>query len=114
MMVAAMSEEPSEFPVGQEFLTLTQEIADASSKGADKFCAEAGERLPQTMEAAGTILSFLYRFACCYYGCRRGDHQIEWLIGKFVNQSVSAHRLVRAAQYDEALTLIRGMGEIVN
>jgi hypothetical protein len=70
--------------------------------------------LPQTLDAAGTVLSILYRLACCYYGCLGGDHQVEWLAGKFVNQAVSVHRLVRAAQYDEALMLIRGMGEIVN
>ena len=109
-----MSDTTSEFPVERAFLELTQELADASSKGTDKFCAEAGKSLPQTMDATGTVLSVLYRLACCYYGCRGGDHQIEWLVGKFVNQALSTHRLVRAAQYDEALMLIRGMGEIAN
>src|SRR4051794_16759224 len=36
-----------------------------------------------------------------------------WL-GKFVSQAPSAHRLVRAAQYDEALMLVRDMMEIAN
>ncbi len=112
--LAAVSKESLKFPVGREFLVLTQELADATSKDADKFCAQAGERLPRTMDAMGTVLSVLYRLACCHYGCRGGDHQIEWLAGKFVNQAVSVHRLVRAAQYDEALMLIRGTGEIVN
>jgi hypothetical protein len=106
--------ETTKFPVGRAFLDLTQELGDASSKNTDKFCAGAGESLPQTMEATGTTLSVLYRLACCYYGCRGGDHQVEWLAGKFVNQAVAVHRLVRAAQYDEALMLIRGMGEIAN
>jgi hypothetical protein len=109
-----VSEETSRFPVGRSFLDLTQELADASSKGTDKFCVEAGESLPQTMEATGTTLSVLYRLACCYYGCRGGDHQVEWLAGKLVNQAMAVHRLIRAAQYDEALMLIRGMGEIAN
>lgn len=102
------------FPVERAFLELTQELADSSSKNTDKFCAEAGKSLPQTLDAAGTVLSILYRLVCCYYGCPGGDHQIEWLAGKFVSQAVSAHRLVRAAQYDEALMLVRGMGEIAN
>jgi hypothetical protein len=106
--------ESSEFPVGNDFLELTQRLADESSKIADTFCAEAGKRLPQTMRSIGVALSTLYRLACCHFGCRGGDHQIEWLAGKFVNQAISVHRLVRAAQYDEALMLIRGMGEIVN
>jgi hypothetical protein len=104
----------SKFPVERAFLDLTQELADASSKKTDEFCGEAGERLPQTLDATGTVLSILYRLACCFYGCRGGDHQVEWLAGKFVNQAVSVHRLVRAAQYDEALMLVRGMGEIAN
>jgi hypothetical protein len=111
---ATVNDEPLEFPVGLSFLELTQALADKSSNATDKFCAEAGKSLPQTMEATGTVLSILYRLACCYYGCRGGDHQIEWLAGKLVNQAVSVIRLVRAAQYDEALMLIRGMGEIVN
>ena len=109
-----MNDTTSMFPVERAFLDLTQEFADASSKNTDKFCAEAGERLPQTLDATGTVLSILYRLACCYYGCRGGDHQVEWLAGKFVNQAVSAHRLIRAAQYDEALMLVRGMGELAN
>jgi hypothetical protein len=112
--VAVVNDEKKEFPIARDFLNLTQELADASSKTTDKFCVEAGKSLPQTLDAAGTVLSILYRLACCYYGCPGGDHQIEWLAGKFVNQAVSAHRLVRAAQYDEALMVIRGKGEIVN
>jgi hypothetical protein len=109
-----MSESKTEFPLGRAFLDLTQELADASSEGTDKFCADAGKSLPQTIDATGTVLSMLYRLACCYHGCRGGDHQIEWLAGKFVSQAVSTYRLIRAAQYDEALMLIRGMGEIAN
>jgi hypothetical protein len=104
----------SKFPVERAFLELTQKLADSSSTATDKFCVEAGKSLPQTIDATGTVLSILYRLACCYYGCPGGDHQVEWLAGKFVNQAVSVHRLLRAAQYDEALMLIRGMGEIAN
>jgi hypothetical protein len=109
-----VSDTISKFPIERAFLELTQELADASSKRSDKFCAEAGKSLPHTLDAIGTVLSMLYRLACCNYGCRGGDHQTEWLAGKFVSQAVSTHRLIRAAQYDEALMLIRGMGEIAN
>jgi hypothetical protein len=104
----------SQFPIGHDFLELTQQLADVCSVDTDKFCAEAGESLPATTAGLGTVLSILYRLACCFYGCQGGDHQVEWLAGKVVNQAVSAHRLVRAAQYDEALMVIRGLGEIVN
>jgi hypothetical protein len=102
------------FPTGRHFLAITQHLADLSSKDTDRFATKAGELVPKTLTGTGNVLSILYRLACCAYGCRGGDHQIEWLIGKFVNQAISAHRLIRAAQYDEALMLIRGMGEIAN
>jgi len=109
-----MHGEPSKFPVGRTFLDVTQELADTSSRITDEFCSKAGKSLPETMEVTGTVLSTIYRLATCHFGCKGGDHQMEWLAGKFANQAVSVHRLVRAAQYDEALMLIRGMGEIVN
>jgi hypothetical protein len=103
------------FPTGRNFLTITQRLADLGSKATDDFPRRAGGNLyPKTLASTGTVLSILYRLACCAYGCRGGDHQIEWLVGKFVNQAISAHRLIRAAQYDEALMIIRGMGEIGN
>ena len=107
-------DKPTHFPIGCDFLDFTQQLADACSGDTDKFCIEAGESLPATIDALGTVLSILYRLACCFYGCQGGDHQVEWLAGKLVNQAVSAHRLVRAGQYDEALMVIRGLGEIVN
>lgn len=109
-----MSETPRSFPIGADFLQLTQTLADQCGQKSDGFFAVAGKQLPKTVAALGTTLSILHRLASCLYGCKGGDHQIEWLAGKFVNQSVSAFRLIRAAQYDEALMLIRGVGEIVN
>ena len=109
-----MSIHPKNFPIGTDFLELTQALADACGKKTDAFVAEAGKRLPKTIETLGTTLSLLYRLGCCYYSCRGGDHQMEWLIVKVVNQSISAYGLIRAGQYDEALTLIRGVGEVVN
>jgi hypothetical protein len=109
-----MNKKPIEFPIGNSFLELTQNLASSCGAETDKFCASAGKRLPRTIEGLGSTLSILYRLACCYYGCRGGDHQLEWLTGKLVNQALSAYALVRSGQYDEALTLIRGAGEIVN
>src|SRR5712671_6182669 len=102
------------FPTGRNFLTIAQHLADLSSKATDSFRTNAGGLYPKTLAGTGNVLSILYRLACCAYGCKGGDHQIEWLVGKFVNQATSAHRLIRAAQYDEALMIIRGMGEIAN
>ena len=102
------------FPTGRNFLITAQHFGDFCSKATDKFRTKAGKLYPKTLTSTGNVLSILYRLACCAYGCKGGDHQIEWLTGKFVNQAISAHRLIRAAQYDEALMVIRGMCEIAN
>jgi hypothetical protein len=103
-----------DFPVGLDFLKLNQDIADKAGQQADGFIAGAGTRLPKSAEALGSVLSLMYRAACCSWGCDQGDHVMEWMTGRVVNQAVSAHRLVRAASYDEALMLIRGIGESAN
>lgn len=107
-------EQHHDFPEGRQFLATVQADIDRFSTEADRFAESSGEKLPATVEGTGTVLSILYRLACCAWGCRGGDHQVEWLSGRIVNQTISAHRLVRAGYYDEALMLIRGIGELAN
>ena len=73
-----------------------------------------GKSIPSSLQKLGDLLSLLYRHACCGWDCKGGDHQIEWLLGRIVNQAQSAHRLMRCAFYDEALMLVRGVGESAN
>lgn len=107
-------EQQIELPTERMFLEITQILADEASAIADDEASKAGNSAPASMDGLGRVLSLLYRFACCAYGCKGGDHQIEWLIGRIVNHATSAHRLMRAGFYDEALVLIRGIGEIAN
>ncbi len=107
-------EQHAEFPVGRSFLEKIEVRVDAGSEAADSYSREAGEKLPLSIERLGTVLSYLYRAACCAWGCRGGDHQVEWLAGRVVNQAMSGYRLIRAGYYDEALVMARGIGEITN
>jgi hypothetical protein len=104
----------SDFPVGGAFLTLTQGIADAAGDIADEFIIGGGAVLPRTAEKLGTSLSLMYRAAACGWGCDGGDHAIEWLAGRAVNQATAAFRLARAASYDESLNEVRSVGETAN
>jgi hypothetical protein len=79
-----------------------------------EFSGSSGVKLPATVENFGTVLSFMYRTACCAWGCNGGDHQLEWLVGRVVNQASAAYRLIECASYDESLVLTRGIGEIAN
>ena len=103
-----------DFPTGSDFLKQQQALIDEFSATADSFASQSGRALPATLQNLGTVLSFQYRLACCAWGCKGGDHQVEWLAGRIVNQALSAHRLIRAGFYDEALMLVRGIGEMAN
>jgi hypothetical protein len=59
-------------------------------------------------------LDILYRVSTCADQCRGGDHQIERLVGRAYNLSIGAVALIDIGLYDEALCLVRQMGEIVN
>jgi hypothetical protein len=104
----------ADFPIGQELLKLIRGTSDECGELTDEFAAKSGQKLPATVTEIGSTLSIMYRLACCAWGCRGGDHQVEWLAGRIVNQAIGAHSLIRAALYDEYLALIRGSGEIAN
>ena len=56
----------------------------------------------------------LYKLSVCGYGCRKGDHKIEYLTGRAYNTSLAALKLLRIGFYDESLNLIRSVAEIIN
>jgi hypothetical protein len=102
------------FPMGVDFLRLQEQISDQCGKATVEFSAHAGKALPATLEQLGSVLSILYRLACCAWGCSKGDHTLEWLAGKLINQASGSYRLFMAGHYDESLVLTRGIGEIAN
>jgi len=110
----ATRSDDSEFPMGVQLLRFQEEIADACSKATDQFSATAGKALPATLEELGSVLSILYRLACCSWGCPGGDHTLEWMTGRLVNQACGSYRLLRAGLYDESLVLTRSIGEVAN
>jgi hypothetical protein len=50
----------------------------------------------------------------CYWGCARGDHAAEYLIGRSSSTARAAFLLLESAYYDEALSLVRSLGELTN
>ena len=62
----------------------------------------------------GTSLSILYQVATCHRNCFGGPHVLESLTGRTYNLACSAYTLICRGLYDEALNLIRSMGEISN
>src|SRR6266849_3968786 len=81
--VMPMSEEPDK-TTNRAFLEHTQLVADAASGYADEQALKAGERVLASLEGLGSLLELMHGLACCGWGCRGGDHQIEWLLGRVV------------------------------
>lgn len=108
------SDADAKFPTALEFLEQLETAEESCSRTTVTFTRQSGKKLPISVKGLGSLLSLLYRAACCAWGCKEGDHQIEWLAGRVINQAMSSYRLIRAAYYDEALMLVRGIGEIAN
>lgn len=101
-------------PEGLEFLKLVQEQEYKCEQKTDEWLPNAGIKTPQCLENLGTVLSLLDRLVSCWWGCRGGDHSIEYLVGRTYNTSRASLKLLRDGFYDEALALIRNIGEAGN
>ncbi|MBS2023090.1 MAG: hypothetical protein JST92_11805 [Deltaproteobacteria bacterium] len=75
---------------------------------------ELGKRLPQTLSALGDALVALDRASSCGWGCHGGEHVLEHMLGTVVSSSSAACRLMFCGAYDEALILVRTIGETCN
>jgi len=64
----------SEFPEGRAFLDLLWNMEAHCSDYSAKALACMGEKAPHCLENIGTVVSLLYREACCFYGCAGGGH----------------------------------------
>jgi hypothetical protein len=109
LMARKHSGEP--FPEGSNFSAralIAEEACDLLTRGS------ISESDRQLLEEIGTVLSLLYRFATCYWGCHGKGHGIESLAGRAFTSSRSAVRLIGFGYYDEAFALIRGIGELGN
>lgn len=102
-------------PKGLDYINLIfskDEIKEA--KTLEKFKKDVENNSLQTYEALGDLLGMLYELAVCGYGCHGGDHKIEYITGRTYNLAISSLKLLRLGHYDESLSLIRSISEIVN
>ena len=62
----------------------------------------------------GTSLSALYQSATCHRKCHGGGHLFERIIGRTYNLACASYSLISIGFYDEAMNLVRSIGEIAN
>jgi hypothetical protein len=103
-----------EIPIGLEFLKLVNDQENACEAETRKHIPELGKAVPACFEELGTAMSFLDRSASCFWGCRKGDHVIEYIVGRVMSSCRASLRLILFGFYDESLSITRGIGEIAN
>ena len=60
------------------------------------------------------LFRHLYLFSCCHWRCHGKEHVFEHLAGRTVTNASVAARAIFHGYYDEALALVRNIGEIAN
>lgn len=105
-----MNAKPGIVPIGIEHLSLVmRESGRVTSETAKHF-----DEFRINREIIGTGLSILYQAATCHRHGNGGAHILERLCGRAYNLGCGAYNLTVTGLYDEALNLIRGMGEMTN
>ncbi|HVT39613.1 MAG TPA: hypothetical protein VHE78_11250 [Gemmatimonadaceae bacterium] len=106
---------PDETPTGgREYLVAVREQEARCRAGTERAIRAFGRNLPVLESALGSALSSLEQAACCYWGCTGGEHVLERLIGRAYSLACASHRLMETGRYDEALLVLRSLGELAN
>jgi hypothetical protein len=101
-------------PIGLDFLRLVSKMEDQCEKLTDKKIPAMGKKAPRCMEHIGTVLSLCDRIGSCYWQCNNDDHLVEYMTSRVNGYARASLRLARFGFYDEALVLVRSIGEIAN
>ena len=104
----------SEVPNGSEFLKAVRDMEKRCEGKFYEWVTVSEEETSRTLNALGRAFSYLDQVSSCLWGCRGGDHVVEYMIGRAVSNGLASIRLLGAGYYDEALGLIRQMGENAN
>ena len=79
-----------------------------------KLSVKELESATTALALLGTSLSVLYQASTCHRKCFGGPHVLEGLCGRAYNLACGSYLLICRGFYDEALNLVRSIGEIAN
>jgi hypothetical protein len=105
-----MSTARAAIPTGVEYLNMVAALEEATHSRS----ARARKPSEPHYQLIGTALSALYQAATCHRKCHGGPHILESLCGRMYNLGIGAYVLAERGLYDEALNLIRSIGEASN
>ena len=103
-----------EIPGGNEFLNILEEQEERCAESFGGWISSAGVKAPETLENLGTALSLLDRLASCWWGCASQSHTHEHVVGRALSNARAVLTLMKSGFYDEALGLVRQLGETGN
>jgi hypothetical protein len=103
-----------DFPSQKKFLQMLRKFENGCEKFSLKKLKSLGVKASKTYENLGSLQSLLYRYACCYWGCKTDDHKFERTIGRVVSHCQASIRVLGFGYYDESLALTRNISEIAN
>ncbi|MBF56202.1 hypothetical protein KF947_15100 [Halomonas sp. FeN2] len=99
-----------DIPSGLDHIEMLAKIAEQNQK----LSAAKLDSVKSDLNVIGISLSILYQAGTCHRRCFGEHHILEALSGRAYNLASSAHILICRGFYDEALNLIRGIGEVAN
>ena len=99
-----------EVPVGLAHLGFISSVSKSNHKSSEPILRKYEKQL----SVLGIAMAGLYTSATCHRGCRSEDHIIEVLGARVYNLAYGSYSLISIGLYDEALNLVRSIGEIAN
>lgn len=90
---------------------------DRCERLTEKLLPEWGEKAPRCYEYLGQVLAYADIIGSCTFGCpgpSHEDHAVLYLVARASSFGRAAMRLSKMGFYDEALNVVRSVGEIAN
>jgi hypothetical protein len=76
-----------------------------------------GVKAPECLKKLGTVLAEADAVGSCFWNCPGEGyeaHTVQYMVGRAASYGRAILRLARSGFYDEALSLVRSLGEIAN
>jgi len=97
-------------PIGVEHLLMLERASvSTNAKSAGGACNNQAD-----LAMIGTAMSALYQAATCHRSCHGSGHVLEAICGRAYNLGAASYILINCGCYDEALNLVRSLGEASN
>jgi hypothetical protein len=102
---------------GRKMLRAIGKYEDRCEKATEKQIPRMGKRAPLCYEYLGQLLAYADLIGSCAFSCpgkSEDAHAVWYLVARTSSFGRAALRLTKMGFYDEALIIVRSMGEICN